>query len=511
MFTAHIDGPPGWPAHEYMEALRSGTLLATRGQRQEICRYNPLIFQLLYMPKLRAHNSFPDRESAVYLNDLHVELARWGGTWARERTLPAGNRHAFIAPRGIGKSTVGLNGLPIWAACFGHRRFIAMFGLTEKAITNTHMKNLTNQIRNNDLLRFDYPNFCTPKPGTTATKSEYQSNNGTKIVAAGVNEGYLGMNRDEARPDVILLDDMDDAEGKFSPHTTADRLATIRQGIFGMDARADVGWFGTVPARGSLCDDLVRHGLGEADVEWVRETQFKTHYYPAIMDNPDGSQRSLWEAEWELEWMLSQRGIRDFELNFMNRPPSNASGTFWQQHHFLYGIPNGWLFSRWIMWIDPAVTNNTSSDYTGIAISGYAENVQKVAVAMSGNIKVTPEGLKRNVDMALARFYPLGLREIHVESNQGGTYLRSALAGLERKYPGIRITLPRSESDRGKAVEFAEAFGHYEQGRVRHSQQHRVAEDQMMVFPNGRNDDCGEAVVRSVNVLLAHLPKLVAS
>jgi len=242
----------------------------------------------------------------------------------------------------------------------------------------------------------------------------------------------------------------------------------------------------------------------------VRQTQFQTHYYPAIMDNPDGSQRSLWGAEWELEWMLSQRGIRDFELNFMNRPPSNASGTFWQQHHFLYGIPETWRFSRWIMWIDPAVTNNTDSDYTGISVAGYAENVRSVAVAMSGNIRVTPEGLKRQVEMALHRFYPLGLREIHVESNQGGEFLRSALAGLELKFPGIKITLPRSESNRGKAVEFAEGFAHYELGRVRHSQQHRVAEDQMMVFPGGRNDDCGEAVVRAVNVLLAHLPRMAA-
>jgi hypothetical protein len=504
MYTGPITGPPRWPAREYMAALADTQLLTTRGGRQEVCRYNPLIFGLVYFPHLMI------RGDVIHMNDVHTDLARWGGTWAKPVTEPGENRHAWIAPRGSAKSTWMLNILPLWACAFGHRRFIAMFGITEKAITATHMKNLINAIRSNDLLRFDYPTFCSPKPGTTATRAEYQSDNGTKIVAAGVNEGYLGMNRDGARPDTILLDDMDDAEGKHSAGTTASRLATIRQGIFGMNPRAIVGWAGTVPARGSLCDDLVRDAIGEVTVDWVRETKFQTHYYPAIMTDPDGSQRSLWPVEWDLDWMLSQRGIRDFELNFMNRPPSNASGTFWSQQHFVYGIPSSWLFSDYAMWIDPAVTNNTSSDFTGIAIAGYAEHIQKVGVLMSGNIKVTPEGLKRQVHGALSRFYPLGLRKISVEKNQGGLYLKSALAGLDREFPGLKIELPHS--DRGKAVEFAEAFTHYERGRVRHSQQFRVAESQMMLFPDpSQHDDCGEAIVRVVNKLLAHLPTLAAA
>ena len=499
-----IVGPPGWPAHEYMDALSSREMNALDpAYRHLVCRNNPLIFGLTYFPEKMI------RDGAIYMNDVHTEMARWGGTWARSDPQPAGNRHAWIAPRGAAKSTWLLNILPLWACVFSHRRFVAMFGISKDAITKTHMRNLVGAIRENDLLRHDYPTFCTPRAGTTATLSEYQSDNGTKIVAAGVNEGYLGMNRDGVRPDVILLDDMDDAAGKFSPEVTADRLATIRQGIFGMNVKADVGWAGTVPVRGSLCDDLVRHCVGELDVEWVRDTQLTTHYYPAIMTDANGRQRSLWPVEWDLGWMLSQRHLSEFQLNFMNRPPS-ASGIFWEQRHFNYDVPASSQISRLIMWVDPAVTNHEKSDFTGICVAGYAENTRRAIVMKAANIKVTPEGLKRQVGAALRLYYPRGLREIMVEKNNGGEYLRNALSGLEVEFPGIKITLPRSESNRGKPVEFAEAFAHYEKDRVRHSQQFRVAEDQMMVFPHGRNDDCADAVVRAVNVLLAHMPKLAS-
>lgn len=515
MYRGPIAGPPGWPAHEYEDALNDRAM-GRKEYRQEISYRNPLIFGLLYCAEfgdlMLRHVDALDEGSpkAVFMNDVHVDIARWGSSWMRKDTQPGDNRHAWIAPRGSAKSTWLLTVLPLWAAVFQHRNFIAMFGMTKKAITKSHMVNLINHIRGNDLLRFDYPNFCTPAPGTVATQSEYQSINGTTIVAAGIGEGVLGLNRGGARPDTILFDDLDDAEGDFSPTTTASRLATMRQGILGMTPRAVVGWAGTVPTRGSLCDQLVRHELGESVVPWVEETKFRTHYYPAIMTDRDGSQRSLWPIEWDLKWMLSQRGIRDFELNFMNRPP-NAGSTFWEQRHFVYGIPRGWMFSRYVMWVDPAVTNNTKSDFSGIAVVGYAENVRKAGVMMSGNLKVSPEQLKVNVRHALLQFYPLGLREIMVESNQGGTFLRTALSGLESEFPGIKITLPRSESNRGKAVEFAEAFTHYQRERVRHSQQFRVAEEQLMMFPNGRNDDCGEAIVRGVNEILAHMPKLAAA
>ena len=494
-----VFGPPGWPVGEYMEVLNSRQVKTSKGYRQSICERNPILFGLIYYAR-------PERllwqDGNIYLNDMHISVARGARRWARKDLKPHEVREATIGPRGAAKSMWLATILPTWAAVFGHRRFMALFGSTQALMKATHFKNLVDDIRENDLLRHDYPRFCSPLPGAgSVTTDQYLSENGSIILARGFDQRNLGLNIRGFRPDYFAIDDPEADDGNFTLAAKTKRLKTIRQGILGMNPKAVVQWVGTTTAYGSLAHDLVRDAVGESTADWVRETEFKTAHYPAIMVDPaTGTERSLWPVMWDLEYLRSQRGIYDFELNLMNRPPSTG-GTMWAQRHFVYGVPKSWDFSRYVLRIDPAVTSKATSDYTGIAVGGFAANVRKAAVLMSASIRVSPEGLKRNVELCLAR-YP-EIREIQVEGNQGMDYLSHALQGLPRH---LRITLPRSDPGQSKAVRFGKAFTHYERGRVVHASQFRVAEDQMKSFPNGQFDDGADAVCGAVNELLAHLP-----
>jgi phage terminase large subunit-like protein len=498
-----VTGPPGWPAQEYVDAL-DGQAMGRKSYRHTICKYNPLLFSLLYFPH-RMMTRDPDGAKRVHLNDLNTDGARRAVAWSRTDIGLGEIRQATVAPRGGAKSTTMMNNAA-WAMAFGHLNFIALFGATAKAISTTHFTNIKKEFAENELLRYDFPNLTTPSRKPTAF--EYRASSGRIMVAKGLDESNLGLNIDNMRPDGLFIDDPEKDEGNHSLRYKEKRLATFRQAVLGMNLRAVVQWMGTTTAYNCLAHDLVRDAVDESTADWVRELKMKTFYYPAIMTNPDGSQRSLWPSMWPLEYLLEHRGERDFELNLMNRPLS-GKGTMWRQEHIKYGIPAGWDISRRIIRIDPAVTSKTTSDFTGICVAGYASNVRRVAIEDAHAIRVSPEGLKRNVEMALQR-WP-GIREIQVEGNQGGEYVARALAGLPRH---IRVSLPRSSSGKskhtaGKDVRFGVAFGHYEKGLVRHAGQFRVVEDQMFSFPDPSvHDDGADAVVGAVNELLYDAVKL---
>lgn len=492
-------GPPWWPRHEYLEALRHPGTVADRGYRQRLCRNNPLIFGLIYF----AGSWLLSPRGTVELNDLQCDMCRVANRFGRP-TRAGEHRYGILGPRGSGKSQWAQI-IALWATIFGHRQFVAFFGMASSHIRDTHFASMREQIHNNKLLQHDYPNFCSPATGPgTDTVSQYISRTGATLIARGVDEANLGLNIRGSRPDLVILDDIQGDAGNFTDEQKQKRLRTVRQGILGMDGavRMAVLYLGTTVAWGCITHDLVRAAVAEYEAEWVAETGFKSAYYPAIIED-DGEMRSLWPVAWSLEELLELRGTLDFELNKMNRPMA-AGGTMWQPHHFVYDVPKSWMYSRYVCWVDPAVTNKTTSDYTGIAVAGYAEHVRSVAVLSSGHDRYTPDQFTEHMDTVLTRFYPRGLREIKVENNQGGDYVAHTLGPLKRKYPGLHVATPNTSHD--KAYYFGTAFTHYERGKVRHAQQFRVAEDQMLRFNQGsgpKNDDAADAVVRAVCELLA--------
>lgn len=72
-----------------------------------------------------------------------------------------------------------------------------------------------------------------------------------------------------------------------------------------MNVFARVVVVGTVTMPGSLIHDLVKTVTlpSEPPTEWVTSENFTCHYYPAIIDNGDGTERSIWPEKWPLDYL----------------------------------------------------------------------------------------------------------------------------------------------------------------------------------------------------------------
>jgi predicted phage terminase large subunit-like protein len=215
------------------------------------------------------------------------------------------------------------------------------------------------------------------------------------------------------------------------------------------------------------------------------------------MTDDDGSERSVWPEKWSLEWLRSQRHLRDFAKNYMNRPV-NTDGQFWTYEDVI--IEDIEWYGNTIISIDPAVTKNKVSDYTGIAVLSRGED-DYIYVRDAFQLKVSPSELADRV-AALVDIYDPGV--IYVETNQGGDLWQDVFRDIPVRYRSIKQSV-------SKQIRAGKALNYYQQGLVRHTDHFPALEEQMYSFPKVSHDDVLDAVVSGILYFLDNkAPRVLA-
>jgi predicted phage terminase large subunit-like protein len=453
--------------------------------RRELTKYDPMLFALTYLP-----HHLKNMDDELTLSEFHWDLAEYGKTWINKPTAPKQNRDAFIAPRECGKSTWIFLILPMWAAAHNHIKFVAAFS-DAASQAETHLLTFKNELETNEYLKADYPELCTPKIVGSTGRS--LAANAWRIIQAndfifdanGIDTNSLGKKVFGQRPDLIILDDIEKGEKNYSEYQAGQQRRTVFDDIAPMNIYARMIIVGTTTMPNSMMDEFRKYSEGQRDkaLEWISDQNVDVHYYPAIMTAEDGSERSVWPEKWPLEWLNSQRHLRDFAKNYMNKPV-NLDGNFWTYEDII--IQDG-EYGNTIISIDPAVTKNKVSDYTGIAVLSRGED-DNIYVRDAFQLKVSPSELSERV-AALVEQYDPGI--IYVETNQGGDLWQDVFKDIPVRYRSIRQSV-------SKQIRAGKALNYYQQGKVRHTQHFSVLEEQMWSFPKVSHDDVLDAVVSGI-------------
>jgi hypothetical protein len=478
-------------------------LLTFSEGRRELTKYDPMLFALVYLPH---HLKNPQGE--ITLSEFHIDLAEYGKKWIDIPSKPKQYRDAFIAPRECGKSTWIFLILPMWAAAHGHVKFIAAFS-DAASQAETHLMTFKNELESNEYLQMDYPEFCKPK--IVASSGRAMASNSWRIIqsndfifdANGIDTNSLGKKVFGQRPDLIILDDIEKGEKNYSEYQAGQQKNTVFDDIAPMNIFARMIFVGTTTMPNSVIDQFRKYSEGHTgpELEWIKDQNVSVHYYPAIMPNDDASERSVWPEKWSLEWLQSQRHLRDFAKNYMNRP-INTDGTFWTNEDII--IEEVEEYGNTIISIDPAVTKNKISDYTGIAVlSRGVDSLGKenIYVRYAEQVKMSPSELADKV-YSIVENYGVGV--LYVEVNQGGDLWKDVFKNVPAKYRSKNQSLSK-QIRAGKALNF------YQQGKIRHTQHFPILEEQMWSFPKIAHEDVLDAVVSGVLYFLDNkAPKIEA-
>lgn len=223
--------------------------------RRAICGLDLHLFLVVYFP----HSTGADPFSPDHLNvigRIETALGR-GGT----------GRLVNAVYRGFAKTTITENSA-LWAALYGYRRYLAVFGADLQGAKNI-IGSITQELCENDLLLADFPEVCIPfraldgrsQRGASQTcrgqRTHIAMNSSTIVLptiwldgekaactpSSGViirGRGLTAANRgvkhkradgENARPDFALLDDIQTDASAINPNSVNKRLDLIRKSI----------------------------------------------------------------------------------------------------------------------------------------------------------------------------------------------------------------------------------------------------------------------------------------
>jgi hypothetical protein len=465
-------------------------LLDTSEGRRAVTQADPLLFALVY---LRHHLASDATAGAVSFGDMHLEWYRRArGLMHRQRK----SRSVEVAPREAGKSTVWFLVVPLWAAAHGHSRFAAAFAASATQAEG-HLASFKRELETNDLLRADYPDLCAPRVrarGIIAADrvTLYESASGFVFSANGVDSSVLGKKVGNLRPDLLILDDIEPDEAKYSGELKVKRLGTLLDAILPLNNNARVVLVGTVTMPDSIVHDAVKVAAGEigtergSAAEWLAEDWEVHHYLPTAVDPVTGEERPTWPERWSMEWIKANRHTRSYAKNYLN-DPIGSDGAYWKAEHFVREQlqPVHVLLS-----IDPAVSSKGTSDYTGVSCLEYeppsaAFPAGRVRVAWAKRLRVTGDELRAFVLTTLAADQRIGL--VYVETNQGGDLWKTVLHGLP-------VKVKTKHQTEAKPLRAARVLNLYERRLVLHADGLLDLEREMVAFPKAPHDDLVDSV-----------------
>lgn len=482
-------------------------IMATAEGRRLACKHDPLLFAYHYLK----HHLVIEHTKSESLSEFHLLMIEYGKTWAIPGHKP--ERNTFITARGGGKSTWIFLILPIWAAAYGHQKFIAAFS-DSATQAKLHLKTMKNEFNNNARLRADFPELCQPQRGAGGVERNTSYNddnivmqNGFVCMARGADTASLGMKFGTLRPTMILLDDIEGGESNYSNMEVQKRLRTLLDDIFPLNIHADVAIVGTTTKPGAIIDQIRQVAEWREDfpgpesefreslspnLRWAVDEKMNCVYVPALV-GPEDDLRSIWEEQWPLEYLLEQRHTRSFAKNFMCRP-INDNAEYWDDEDIKV-CPQA-EYGNTIISIDPAVTTNKNSDSTGIAIFSRGINAQSKNIFLRHveEVKLSPDALKEHVAELIEEY---GARVVLVESNMGGDLWKQLFAGLGAKFKFERATVK-------KEIRAQSALDWYQKDRVFHAASFPSAEAQLKNFPNVIHDDMVDAISAGVKYFLGN-------
>ncbi len=441
--------PPRFERQEILDAVNLASRVG-RKHRRRIALEHPLHFALIYMRHALTEDGI------LSINDVHVQMAEDAKNWMYRWPVGREFRRAWIAPRDAGKSTWMFRILPLWAAAGGWRTYIAMFQDSGSKASD-HFQNLRNELRTNDLLRNDFPGLCTPSEKWAGDRTSlYISAAGHIFESNGFGSSFLGMNKLGRRPDLVMLDDIEPTGAKYSDDGPAQRLQMLEEAVFPLGHSAVINIVGTVTKQRSIMHQLALDAQGVETADWIRRHKFVPFYFPGIITEPDGTERSYWPTKFPLEGWQGRRHDTDWQLNYMNDPEA-VPGNYWTRKDIV-PLPDDKKTGLAVLVVDPANSVGSKSDDTGVSIVysvGDGFPAKEVYVEYAEGFRIKPEQLKEKIrDLIASR---PDIAHIIVEETGKGHWLD--LGDMPRQVKTFN-------SHRSKKARIAHTFPLYQQGKV---------------------------------------------
>jgi hypothetical protein len=421
---------------------------------------------------------------------------------------------AIAAPRGWGKSTLINMAYPGKKILFQEKKFIVPISCTNSQAM-LHSENLKQELLQNNITN----SMFGPIKSDSFSKEMWVTSSGTMILPRGAGQQVRGVKYGRNRPDLIIGDDIEDAEAVMNPELRKKLKHWWFSDVMNSINRAADDWkiviIGTILHEDALLTNLVEGDLDKEgainatlfDVSAERsnkfqwntlsislcDDQYKTNW-PELMSDQDV--RALADS-------YARKGMLDsFYREYRNKPiaTENASfqGSYFQYYdeseHFLNSSPR---FESVVL-VDPAKTVTATADFS--AVVGVSVNVLDSTIYVRDIFcaRVFPDQLYDEIFAMMDRLYT-NIVGIEVTSlNEFIVFPFKTLAMQRGKF----IDLIKINAKREKLERIGSLIPFYRRGIVKHNKMAcPILEGQLLGYPRSKFVDVADALANIVPML----------
>ena len=339
----------------------------------------------------------------------------------------------FKWPRGHAKSTHMDIFTPLWLMFQPKRliNFMVVVGKSEDS-ANRLLGDIQAELQYNKRIIADYGKQMSMGDWT---EGEFTTKDGVHFLACGRGQSPRGLRKREARPDYIVIDDLDDDELCRNPRRVREMTDWVKEALFGA---LDVGrgrfiMVGNLISKTSVLADICKtKGVHVSEVKAV-----------------DGEGNPTWREKWTKEEARTYAefvGYRAWEKEMMHNPI--IEGTVFKQEWIKYAKHPAWRdFDELVLYIDPSWKSKKTNDTKAAKLWGKYKSqlwhlrafVRKASVAelVRWCYDLYEWSLEKNISirfmMEASFMQDIILDDFTIEGNQRGYQL--PITGDKRKKP----------------------------------------------------------------------------
>jgi predicted phage terminase large subunit-like protein len=411
-------------------------------------------------------------------------------------------RFVCAAPRGHGKSVLVSLIYPLWCICTNRKRFIVIISSSSN-IAEGFLGSIIRELEGNELLRRDFGDLA----GTEKwTNKEILTRNRVRICAKGANSALRGLRSFEARPDLIICDDVEDEDVVNTPDLREKLELWFNKSVLNLQGtRGDVFVIGTVLHHDSLLSKLLKRWKGKT--------------YQAI--SHDGT--VLWPSYYTRE-MLDKIKYGDgekagigsvaFESEYQNNPVNPEDQIIrgeWIGYYKLEDIEGQemLIYSA----LDPSVGEKNTSDYSAIVTVGECNG--KIYVLDCDMRRRSPQATAEAALRCYTKWHgqtclsvPHQYVCMAIETNVFQVVLKQMIDDMSKKL-GVFIPTVGIRNVSDKVARLSSISPLIESGTISFlPEQHELIE-QLVHFPKASHDDGPDALEMAIRVLRKkNLPRI---
>jgi phage terminase large subunit-like protein len=275
-------------------------------------------------------------------------------------------RVAIAAPRAHAKSTAITHAYALASIVLKYKKYVVIVANTED-VANDFLAGIRDELRHNEKLRDDFGIVSMPTDGATNCIVEFEDGHRARIRTKGAGQKVRGMIWNGTRPDLIIVDDLEDDEA-VENSARRDKLKSwfMKALVPCMSReRGEIRVVGTILHNDSLLSNLM-------GAESWRTRLYKAH------SSFDDFSNLLWPEMWPEEELkrIRQEYIdlgdpEGYSQEYLN-DPSDLQNPFFRDEDFLpmdeddHKVPK-----RYYVGVDFALSDANHSDFTVMVVGGY--------------------------------------------------------------------------------------------------------------------------------------------